>query len=375
MNPLEQKIIGKIKKNGPITFETFMDIVLYEPGLGYYASDKTEIGRAGDFYTSQHLHPAFGAMIGKQLEEMWEIMGSPIDADDFYVVEPGAGAGLMCKDVLDYLHSREVFSSLKYVMIEPSPFMQHKQKKLLEGYLDKVKWVPSLKELSNIKGCVLSNELLDAFPVHLIEMEDELKEIYVTADNDDIKEIKGALSTDAISYYLKEFSIELPRGYRTEINLRIKDWLKTVNEVLSEGFILTIDYGHPAWDYYSEDRNRGTLLCYYKHQVFEDPYKNIGEQDITAHVNFSSVKKWGKEFGFETLGFCRQGTFFIALGIDRIIKELYENSPNYLFEIANIKRLIFPGTIGETHKVMIQYKGKAKPSLRGFSIKNQKDRL
>jgi SAM-dependent MidA family methyltransferase len=264
---------------------------------------------------------------------------------------------------------------LKYVMIEPSPFMQYKQKKLLEGYLDKVKWVPSLKELSNIKGCVLSNELLDAFPVHLIEMEDELKEIYVTADNDDIKEIKGALSTDAISYCLKEFSIELPRGYRTEINLRIKDWLKTVNEVLSEGFILTIDYGHPAWDYYSEDRNRGTLLCYYKHQVFEDPYKNIGEQDITAHVNFSSVKKWGKEFGFETLGFCRQGTFFIALGIDRIIKELYENSPNYLFEIANIKRLIFPGTIGETHKVMIQYKGKAKPSLRGFSIKNQKDRL
>jgi SAM-dependent MidA family methyltransferase len=372
MNPLEQKIIGKIKKNGPITFETFMDIVLYEPGLGYYASDKTEIGRTGDFYTSQHLHPAFGAMIGKQIEEMWEIMESPAY---FYAVEPGAGAGLMCKDVLDYLHSREVFSSLKYVMIEPSPFMQHKQKKLLEGYLDKVKWVPSLKELSNIKGCVLSNELLDAFPVHLIEMENELKEIYVTADNDDIKEKKGALSTDAISYYLKEFSIELPRGYRTEINLRIKDWLKTVNEVLSEGFILTIDYGHPAWDYYSEDRNRGTLLCYYKHQVFEDPYKNIGEQDITAHVNFSSVKKWGKELGFETLGFCQQGTFFIALGIDRIIKELYENSQNYLFEVANIKRLIFPGTIGETHKVMIQYKGKAKPSLRGFSIKNQKDRL
>ena len=372
MNPLEQKIIWKIKNNGSITFETFMDIVLYEPGLGYYASDKTEIGRAGDFYTSQHLHPAFGAMIGKQIEEMWKIVGSPAD---FYAVELGAGAGLMCKDVLDYLHSREVFSSFKYVMIEPSPFMQHKQKKLLAGYLDKVKWVPSLKELTNIKGCVLSNELLDAFPVHLIEVENELKEIYVTADNDDIKEIKGALSTDAISYYLKEFSIELPRGYRTEINLRIKDWLKTVNEVLSEGFILTIDYGHPAWDYYSEDRNRGTLLCYYKHQVFEDPYKNIGEQDITAHVNFSSVKKWGKELGFETLGFCQQGTFFIALGIDKIIKELYENSPNYLFEIANIKRLIFPGTIGETHKVMIQYKGKAKPSLRGFSIKNQKDRL
>jgi len=376
MNPLEQKIIGRIKKNGPITFETFMDMALYEPGLGYYASDKTEIGKAGDFYTSQHLHPAFGAMIGKQIEEIWKIMGSPSEADDFYAVEPGAGAGLMCKDVLDYLHSREVFRSLTYVIVEPNPFMQNKQKKVLEGYLDKVKWVPSLKELSNIKkGCILSNELLDAFPVHLIEMKEELKEIYVTVNNDDFEEIKGALSTDAISYYLNEFSIELPKGYRTEINLRIKDWLETVNEILTEGFVLTIDYGYPVWDYYSEDRNRGTLLCYYKHQVFEDPYKNIGEQDITAHVNFSSVKKWGEELGFETLGFCQQGTYLVSLGIDEIIKELYGNSSDYLFEIANIKRLIFPGTIGETHKVMIQYKGNAKPELRGFSLRNQAGKL
>ncbi len=375
MNFLKQKIIGEIKKNGPITFETFMDIALYEPGLGYYASDKTEIGRAGDFYTSQHLHPVFGTMIGKQLEEMWKIMGSPIETDDFYVVEPGAGAGLMCKDILDYLYSREVFNSLTYVIVEPNMFMRNKQKKLLEGYLDKLKWVPSLKELSNIKGCVFSNELLDAFPVHLIEMEDELKEIYVAVNNDDIEEIKRDLSTDAISYYLNEFSIELPKGYRTEINLRIKDWLKTINEILTEGFILTIDYGYPAWNYYSEDRNRGTLLCYCKHQVFEDPYKNIGAQDITAHVNFSSVRKWGKELGFETLGFCQQGTFLISLGIDEMINELYGNSPDYLFEVAKIKRLIFPGTIGETHKVMIQYKGNANPKPRGFSIKNQKDKL
>ncbi len=375
MNSLKQKIIGKIKLNGPITFETFMDMALYEPGLGYYASDKTEIGRAGDFYTSQHLHPVFGAMIGKQIEEMWKIMGSPPEADDFYVVEPGAGAGLMCKDVLDYLHRREVFSSLTYVIVEPNTFMRNKQKKLLEGYLDKVKWVPSLKELSNIKGCILSNELLDAFPVHLIEMEDELKEIYVEVNNDDIEEIKGHLSTDALADYIRNFSIELLKGYRTEINLRIKDWLETVNEILTEGFVLTIDYGYPTWDYYSEDRNRGTLLCYYKHQVFEDPYKNIGAQDITAHVNFSSVKKWGKELGFETLGFCQQGTFLISLGIDEMINELYGNSPDYLFEVAKIKRLIFPGTIGETHKVMIQYKGTANPELRGFSIKNQKDKL
>ncbi|MEW6214249.1 MAG: SAM-dependent methyltransferase, partial [Nitrospirota bacterium] len=286
INPLKQKIIEKVQREGPITFETFMEMALYEPGLGYYASDKTVIGRAGDFYTSQHLHPAFGAMIGRQLEEMWEIMERP---SDFYVVEIGAGAGYMCRDILNYLNSRELFSALTYVIVEPNSFMQHKQKKLLEGSSDKVKWASLLNRLVNIRGCILSNELLDAFPVHLIEMEDELKEIYITVDKDNnIIEIKGDPSTDALTDYVNEFSIELAKGYRTEINLKIKNWLKSVNELLSKGFILTIDYGYPAWDYYSEDRNRGTLLCYYRHQVNENPYINIGEQDITAHVNFSS---------------------------------------------------------------------------------------
>jgi len=253
--------------------------------------------------------------------------------------------------------------------------MRYKQERLLEGFLDKVKWISSLKEAGTIKGCVLSNELLDAFPVHVIEMEDELREIYVALDNKTFIEIKRDLSTHAIADYMNEFSIELPEGYRTEINLRIKDWLTSVDRVLSEGFIMTIDYGYPAWDYYSEDRNRGTLLCYHKHQFVEDPYQNIGEQDITAHVNFSSVKKWGKDLGLKTLGFCQQGAFLIALGIDEIIKELYENSPDYLFEVARIKRLILPGTMGETHKVIVQYKGNGHPELRGFSLKNQVGKL
>ncbi len=371
-NPLEQKIIEKIKEEGPITFKTFMEMALYETGLGYYASEKTEIGRGGDFYTSQHLHHAFGTMIGKQLEEMWETMERPAD---FCAVEPGAGAALMCKDIMNFLDTRDIFNSFTYTIVEPNPFMQHKQKKLLEGYLDKVKWATSLNGLGNIKGCILSNELLDAFPVHLIGMDDELREIYITVDNENITEINGPLSTTALAAYLNEFSIELPEGYRTEINLRIKDWLRSVNEVLTEGFILTIDYGHPASDYYSEDRNRGTLLCYYKHQLNENPYQNIGEQDITAHINFSSVKKWGEEFGFKTLGFCQQGTYLVSLGIDEVINELYANSPDYLFEVARIKKLIFPGTIGETHKVMIQYKGSRNPVLKGFSMRNQKDRL
>jgi SAM-dependent MidA family methyltransferase len=371
MNNLRQRIIEKIKKEGSITFETFMDMALYEPGLGYYASEKTEIGKTGDFYTSPHLHPAFGAMIGKQIEEMWEVMQRP---GDFQILEIGAGAGYMCKDILDYLVNRSSIP-LTYLIVEPHSFIKQKQEKLLEQFLNKITWVPSLENISKINGCILSNELLDAFPVHLVEMEDDLKEIYVTAIDDTFIEVKNSLSTGIINDYLDEFSVTLTKGYRTEINLRIKDWLQSIDRILSGGFILTIDYGYPAWDYYSEDRNRGTLLSYYKHQVIDDPYQNTGEQDITAHVNFSSVKKWGEELGLKTLGFCRQGTYLIALGIDEILRELYENSPDYLFEAAKIKRLLFPGTLGESHKVMVQYRGNGHPRLRGFSIKNQTDKL
>jgi len=372
MNRLEQKIAEKIRKEGPITFEAFMDMALYEPGLGYYASEDIEIGKAGDFYTSQHLHSIFGVMIGKQIEEMWEAMERP---PDFHAIEPGAGAALMAMDILTYLKDRDIFRAFGYIIVEPRPRMQERQKELLGDFTDKVEWVSSLGNLESRRGCILSNELLDAFPVHLVKMDGELREVYVALENHNFRETEGTPSTAALSDYLRDFAADLPGGYRTEINLRIKDWLKAAGEVLSEGFILTVDYGYPAQDYYSEERNRGTLLCYHKHNVSEELYRNIGEQDITAHVNFSSVKKWGGELGFRTLGFCQQGIYLISLGIDDVIKDLYADSQDYLFEVAKIKRLIFPGTLGETHKVMIQYKGNGDPKLRGFAMKNQKDRL
>jgi SAM-dependent MidA family methyltransferase len=373
MNPLQEKIIERIKTEGPIPFETFMEMALYEPGLGYYATDNIEIGRAGDFYTSQHVHSAFGAMIAVQLEEMWKTMGRP---PDFYAIEPGAGAGLMCLDILQYLQDKEFYHALTYLLVETNPSVQLKQKTVLKKYEDKVRWASSLPAVGNRKGCILSNELLDAFPVHLVEMNEEIREIYITfSDDSSFSEIRMPLSTPALTDYFDEFSVQLPKGYRTEINLRIKDWLQSASEILSEGFILTIDYGYPSGEYYSEERNRGTLLCYYRHQVHEDPYTNIGHQDITAHVNFSSVKKWGEFFGFRTLGFCRQGTYLISLGIDGVIRKLFANSADYLFEVARIKRLIFPGTLGETHKVMVQHKGKGNPQLQGFSMKNQAEKL
>ncbi len=384
MTQLEEKIIEKIKKEGPITFETFMDMALYYPKLGYYASPESTIGRKGDFYTSPHLHPIFGAMLGKQLVEMWMVMGNP---SDFHAVEIGAGIGYLCKDILDYLHKHSEDSassqdksnflkSLKYIIVEPYLQFEDRQRELLGEMKFKVKeeitWVKSLKGLKEeIKGCIFSNELLDAFPVHLVEMEDELKEIYVTFNGQELAEEKTKVSSKEIVDYIGQFYIDLQTGYRTEINLRINNWLKGVASILSHGFVLTIDYGYSSKEYYSEDRIKGTLLCYHKHLFNENPYQNIGEQDITAHVNFSSLKKWGEDLGLKTIGYCSQGTFLTALGIDEVIIELYSNSADYLSEISKIKGLIMPQGMGESHSVMIQYKGEDLPELRGFSIRNQ----
>ncbi|MBI5099462.1 MAG: SAM-dependent methyltransferase [Nitrospirae bacterium] len=432
MNPLEEIIIDKIKKEGPVTFETFMDMALYYPELGYYSSGKTAIGRAGDFYTSPHLHPVFGAMLARQLMEMWMVMGKP---SVFHAVEIGAGAGYLCKDILDYLHKTsknpslskvesDFLKSLKYVIVEPFSHFEEKQREMIGEYLkdfsthcsggfetrhyenkdeiveatpcgchELITWVKSLKELNDgnpsvspltkggikrglqITGCIFFNELLDAFPVHLVEMEDDLKEIYVDFNGKEFVEVKKEVSSPELINYLKEFSVHLQEGCKTEINLRIKRWLEEAGAALSKGFLLTIDYGYSEREYYSEERTKGTLLCYHKHQCNENPYRDIGEQDITAHVNFSSLKKWGEELGLKTIGYCRQGIFLTASGIDEIITELYSDAADYSFELAKIKGLIFPQGMGESHNVIVQYKGEGSPELRGFSIRNQKGNL
>lgn len=368
MNDLEKKIIEKIRREGPITFEKFMEMALYDPVSGYYTASGTRIGREGDFYTSSHLHPVFGTIIGKQIREMWEFMGKP---REFRILEMGPGAGYICKDMLEYLRGGDFFESLRYGLIELNPLMREKQKDLLGEYAEKVDWFASLREMGGVLGCIFSNELLDAFPVHLVTMDPELQEIYVNAVDSGLAEEKGPLSTSELSAYFRDLGVELEPGYRTEVNLRIRDWLKDIDSLLREGFVLTIDYGYNTRDYYSEDRDRGTLMCYYRHEINENPLEHAGEQDITAHVNFSLVKKWGEGLGIRTIGYSSQSAFLVSLGIDEEIRELASSSKDYLFELARIKRLIMPQGMGESHMVLAQYKGSGNPVLRGFSMRNQ----
>lgn len=371
MTQLSEKIIDGIRSEGPINFQTFMETALYHPELGYYMNESLQIGREGDFYTSPHMHPFFGAMIGRQLIEMWNIMGKP---DDFTVVEMGAGIGYLAKDIFDYLRKKPMFRSISYKIIELNPNAQKKQRALLADYQNMITWHDSLKELSPVKGCFLSNELLDAFPVRLVEINSDVYEIFISVENNKLSEIRLPCSRE-IRDYLEEFAPSLLANrhdvYRTEVNLRIKDWIKGVSSKLAKGFVLTIDYGYPAWEYYNKDRNLGTLLCYQKHKMSDDPLVNVGLQDITAHINFTAFNKWAEQVGFVPVGYCPQGTYLISLGIDDIIMELCGDTPD-TFDISKIKNLILPQGMGDSHKVMIHAKDiTGTYNMRGFLLRNQ----
>ncbi len=372
LNRLEQIICQRIKRSGSITFETFMDMSLYHREFGYYMMEKSRTGPHGDYYTSPHLHPIFGWLLANQLDEIKRIMGDP---DEFTVLEIGAGKGFLAEGILDFAQRKLKWKrNWKYIIVEKNRHTIKKQMKQLKAHTGRIEWKTSLAEVDPFCGGVISNELLDAFPVHLVVMNDPYQEIYVFSDNTEFKEIKGDLSTTDLQDYINLYQIPAIRGYRTEINLNISDYLKRLDNILSEGFVISIDYGYSAREYYAAERNRGSLLCYHKHTAHENPYRNVGDQDITAHVNFTSLKDWGARLGMKSLGYCPQGTFLASLGINEIVSNELETSPNFQIEMLKIKGLLFG--MGDSHKVMIQYKGKRDLArLRGFKFKNSLDRL
>ena len=359
---LSEIIIKKIHENGPISFRDFMEMALYYPEHGYYTSQKDKIGKSGDYYTSTNLTSAFGEMLGKQLEEMWHILGEK----EFTAVEMGAGTGLLSFDVLRYLNrNAELSRKLEYCIVEKSPTLREEQKKLLEN---SVKWCDSLQELSGLEGCIFSNELVDAFPVYQVVMDKELMEIYVDYDDGFIEILKPA--HEMLNDYFSELGIVLPRGYRTEINLDALKWIERISSSLKRGFVITIDYGYPSSELYQDYRDRGTLMCYNKHTANENPYEHIGEQDITSHVNFSALAHWGRKNGLEKCGFTDQMHFLMGLGIEEYLQKIQVNEPkSYLKRMLPLKTLMME--MGETYKIMIQKKAVRCKELSGLKFESR----
>ena len=369
-------ILRLIHDRGRIPFAEFMDLALYHPKLGYYNSAREKIGREGDFYTSSNIHPIFGHLIARQLHQMWGILGQP---SPFQIVEMGAGKGLLCADILDYCRENLAgfYDDLLYLLAEKSPAFEEKQRALLARFSarGKVEWIHPETLRSGgkaITGCLLSNELIDSFPVHLVQQKDgELREIYVVDRNHSFDETLGPPSTPELGAYLRDYGAPFQEGQRGEINLGALEWVEGVSRSLRRGFVLTIDYGYEAEELYHPGRPQGTLLCYFRHTTSPNPYQRVGYQDITAHVNFSALIRKGETLGLQRGGYAEQYKFLTSLGLLRDLEEFEATSGRYsasefLKKKLAMRNFLIPEGMGRLFKVLAQFKGLGEAKLIGF---------
>jgi SAM-dependent MidA family methyltransferase len=365
-SPLAEEIRARIAEAGGITFAEYMTLCLYHPQYGYYMAPRQRIGKTGDFYTSASVHPMFGELVAGQLAQMWELLGGGA----FTIAEQGPGEGHLALDILDAVQSRypDFYRQLHYRLVEVSPDGRQRQQEILARHHPQLDWC-QLDALQGMQGCLLSNELVDAFPVHLVEKRGgELQEVYVvTGEQGGFAEELRPLSTPLLRDHLALVGCEPAEGNRAEVNLQAGSWMRQVAGLLHRGFVLTVDYGYPATELYAPHRRGGTLMCYHRHTAGEDPYRLVGEQDITAHVDFTLLERAGAQAGLEPLYFGEQYRFLMGLGFVEALMERQAREPDERRAAAlrmTLKNLILPEQgMGETFKVLVQGKGVGHPQL------------
>ena len=308
-------------RDGRIPFARFMELALYHPRYGYYTGPE-RIGKQGDYFTSVSVGPLFGKLLAKQFVKFREELGNPAE---FEVVEFGGHRGQLRADAV------AAAPDLRYRVIETGDPLP-----------------------DSIVGCVFSNEFLDALPVHVVQVKDGTwQEVYVGAG---FQETLGPLSTSRLADHLCGLPVEHMEGYRTEVNLRALDWLADVAWRLKRGWIVTIDYGYERHEYFAPHHRDGTLLCYHQHTKTTNPYANIGEQDITAHVEFTSLIEHGKKLGLEPVLFTDQAHYLLQIGEPEIAEIVERTAGQPSKERTAIHQLIHPELMGRVFKVLVQRK-------------------
>ena len=355
MSPLSELIRDHIRLQGPVSFDWFMEQALYHPEFGYYCSARKRIGRAGDYYTNVSVGKAYGEILAGQLDEMWEILGRP---KPFSIVEQGAEDGQLAADILEILRTRydKLFQSTFYRIVEPIAQKREEQRARLEP-LAKVSWVDDLSKLEPTVGAFFSNELLDAFPVHLVEyVEDEWHELLVQNADGGFEFLQSRDLRPELKQALRGVQVSAP--YRTEVNLAARKWIQAVAENLSRGFLLIIDYGYPRAEYYSPERSEGTLTCYSAHRKSYDPLARPGEIDITAHVDFTAVAETARAAGLRIAGFTDQHHFMVGAAESRLLQlerrmAVSAQLPSQANFLRSYRTLMHPGNLGLTFKFLL----------------------
>ena len=384
MNP-EAEIRRRIAQAGPITFAEFMDVALYWPDGGYYSpapasspagGAPTPFGARGDYYTAPQAHPAFGALLAVQLYQFWLLLHRP---HPFHVVEPGSGNGQLSRDILAAAQGLpEDFSrAISYLCLDRNPLPPTPGQPTTTTPI-----ATDGLPLRGLRGCILSNELLDSFPVHQVRLVDgRLREVFVTLGparapgEPPLAETLDDPSTPALAARLEELEITLAEGQTAELCLHLDSWSTAAASALDQGFVLTIDYGRTADELYSPQlRPRGSLVTYYRHTQTDAPLRRIGQQDITAQVDFTALVNAGRRAGLDPLGYTTQARFLRNLDLDRLRRRVTSSPLPVAEGVANragLLALARPDGLGD-FKVLVQGRNlpvdsDAPPQLWGLS--------
>jgi SAM-dependent MidA family methyltransferase len=362
------------RSGGGISFARFMELALYEPGLGYYSAGLTKFGPEGDFITAPEISPLFARCLARQCQQVLE----GLDHGD--ILELGAGSGRLAAELLLELERLGALPR-RYRILELSADLRARQQSHLQAaaphLLSRVAWLNALPE--PFTGLILANEVLDALPVRRFRKDREgLFELQVGWDGEGFcwKDTPAGMElTAAVETIENDLGAPLPPPYVSEVNLLLDPWIASLAEQLDRGVLLFIDYGYPRREFYHPERTEGTLICHYRHRAHADPFILPGLQDITAFVDFTAVAEAGHAHGLAVAGYTTQGYFLIACGLDKLLTELQSREPERYPEYAHqAKRLTLPGEMGERFKAIALTKGWEAPLL-GFGLYDQRARL
>lgn len=346
---LVELIRGEIEREGRIPFARFMELALYHPEHGYYVRSADRATRAGDFLSAPETHPLFGQAIARQVDEMWRLLDRP---RPFTLREYGPGTGSLAEAVLAGLRAEGsgLLDALRYEPIDVAPARVAQIGHRLAAAGFGAVLVPAEPDRALI-GCILANELLDALPVHRVTVLDgKLRELYVAWGGGWFVDEPGEPSTTELAGYLERAGVRLREGQQAEINLAALAWIAEAAASLARGYLLLIDYGHPAAELYGPRRHRGTLMAYRRHRASDDPYEAVGEQDLTSHVDLTTAQRAAEGAGLRLLGHTTQAEFLAGLGLgqllDRIGRDEHADAQAYVAARAAVLRFLDPRATG-----------------------------
>lgn len=356
------------ESGGAVDFSEFMQRVLYEPGLGYYVAGHRKFGAGGDFVTAPQMGDLFGRCLARQCGEVLDALAG---GD---VLEFGAGTGLLAVQMLNALDEAGRLPE-HYCILELSPDLRDRQRRAIAAHrpdlLPRCRWLEHLP--AGFEGVVVANEVLDAMPVERFRVTDTgLEVVQVGWDGESFIEITRPAAPGELPAIAEK---DLPAGYESEAGVLAQQWVAGISDWLDRGVVLIVDYGFPARELYHRERSRGTLMCHYRHRAHTDPYRHIGMQDITAHVDFSALAHRAAGAGLDVLGFTHQAAFLLSLGLLDLLQADMDAAPDEQWPLSRqVQTLTQTHEMGELFKVLAL--GRKHPGdLAGFRYLDHRARL